>query len=499
MKKMKKLASIALALVMTLALALPAFAQTVGEESEETPATITITNASKGVTYKVYKVFGATVDKTQLDDNGKGIAYTFAGDLPAPLNTVFEKVPGTDYVVKKAGATDETILTAVKTYATSTTPINGADGTKNTDGGEMKFYVPYGYYVIKSDLSTTAQLTVDSTAPNASVVDKSSSDTPHFPDDPQGNDVGKTSDKDTVKIGDTVTYTVTFITANWVGEGANAKQVKSYTIEDTLPEFLSDVSVTSVKIKQAREADVTLSKTFENKKMEIEWVDSITGKSIYNNGAVIEIVYTARVNGTANVGTANTNTVKASWTFVGENTPGTPVEDHKDIFTYSFELVKHNSENRPLSGASFSLYASETAADAIPLVKVSENVYRLAKTEGTENVDAEDTRVTVVTTPADGKITIQGLATGSYWLAETAAPEGYNKLTTRQEVVIANTNKTTTFDEATSTWSGDHVLNNTGAELPSTGGIGTTIFTVVGGLLMVGAAVLFITKKRSAT
>ena len=101
------------------------------------------------------------------------------------------------------------------------------------------------------------------------------------------------------------------------------------------------------------------------------------------------------------------------------------------------------------------------------------------------------TSATIVTTDENGFADFQGLADGTYNLIETEAPAGYNKLTGSVEIVVSAAD-----DAHVVSYIGD-VQNNIGAELPSTGGMGTTIFTVVGGALMVGAAVLFITKKRS--
>ena len=98
-----------------------------------------------------------------------------------------------------------------------------------------------------------------------------------------------------------------------------------------------------------------------------------------------------------------------------------------------------------------------------------------------------------------GKATVEGLdANTSYWLQETKAPAGYNILAKRVEVKIEEANLTTTMDG--DVWEtgdgGVQITNQTGTELPETGGMGTTLFYVVGGLLVVGAAVLLITRRR---
>ena len=104
--------------------------------------------------------------------------------------------------------------------------------------------------------------------------------------------------------------------------------------------------------------------------------------------------------------------------------------------------------------------------------------------------------VTEITTDATGKFTIKGLDADTYYLTETAAPAGYNKLAGPVTIVIGENGVVNGTTEAPQGVDEVKVLNQSGAELPSTGGIGTTIFYVLGGVLVVGAAVLLVTKKR---
>ena len=122
----------------------------------------------------------------------------------------------------------------------------------------------------------------------------------------------------------------------------------------------------------------------------------------------------------------------------------------------------------------------------IALVAEGNNVYRVATADDTNTV-------TEIETDATGKFTIKGLDSDIYYLTETAAPAGYNKLAGPITIVIGEDGKTsvdnTVVDEV-------KVLNQAGSELPETGGMGTTIFYVLGSILVLGAAVLLITKKR---
>lgn len=164
--------------------------------------------------------------------------------------------------------------------------------------------------------------------------------------------------------------------------------------------------------------------------------------------------------------------------------------DKTETFTYQFDLVKTKTDKTVLDGAEFKLYDAKTGGNEIALIDESNGVYRVA----TAAEKAAEGFVSA--TIKAGKVTIKGLDSGTYYLEETKAPAGYNVLAERVEVKIDHANLTATVEGDTYVSGGVQVINQTGAELPSTGGIGTTIFYVVGGLLVVAAGVLLVTRKR---
>ena len=493
---MKKIIALIMALALVMGLAITASAQTVDAEAGG-KATITITNASRGETYSVYKVFGATVTGAA---EGGSIAYT--GDVPESLSNYFvEDTAGN--ISRKADVTDAAILGALKTWATTAAAVTSA---KCTDGSALVFTgLEYGYYVVLSsqgkegDAAHGAAITVTSTNPTATIVDKNST-TPA--------NLTKTIDDDDVNFGDTVTYTVTFKTSNYDGAGTAAKKITNYTIKDTLPEFLTDVTVTSIKV-DAQELDVQQFNS-ENK-IDIAWVDA-TGASLYNNGATVTITYTAKITEKAAIaGEGNENQVTLTWTKENDTDLGGGDGDFvktAKTFTYALALKKVNQSGANLAGATFQFpfYVKKTTD--------TDGAYIYAGTT------TGDGLTNTITTPASGEIVIKGVASGTYNVTETAAPTGYNKLTGVVAIEVATTDATTTnvtkyldangnvvetgTDNATEvTYTNNAlaasvqiVVNKTGSALPSTGGIGTTLFYVIGGLLMTGAAVLLITKKR---
>ena len=492
MKHARKLASLLLALVMVFALATTAFAQDVTVTGGT--GSITISNAAKGETYAIYKLFEATVNA-----DGSSIAYT--GTIPASLSTYFT-ADKNGYISATADATDgenmsEGLKAALKTWTATAT----AAKTAESDGSALNFKeLAYGYYVV-----TTTQgdmlISVDSTMPNATIVDKNSS-TP--------KDLTKAASSENVCIGDTVTYTVSFKTSNYYGAGKEAKEIVSYTIEDTLPAFLTDVTVTSISVNNDAIQDQTgATPQFDsNKKIVIDWYDEVNKQFLYDNGATVTITYTAKVTDKAIIdGNGNTNDVTLKWTTKGSDQPvPSEIKEKETIYTYAIALKKVNDKGQALPGAIFEFpFYVKSTADA-------DGAYIYAGTEAGENLTKQ------ITTPADGVIIVKGVKTDSYTITEFKAPDGYNKLADPVTVTAVRTGSTTTSKTVYLDENGKEtnettaievkvenndiaatavvVVNKAGTELPSTGGMGTTLFYVLGAVLVVGAGVLLITKKR---
>jgi len=516
MKTMRKVFALIMALSMVMALVVTANAAGNG--------TITITNAAKGETYKIYKLFDATYAKNAegdvvTDTNGKPIT-AYYGTIPTgefsltegegdeattvkyKLTDYFEyyKTSENDkagnYIQLRNGVNEADLFKALKAWANKQ---GSPSGSQVANGSALTFSeLDYGYYVITSTLGTGASITVDSANPSADVIDKN-------PTTPI-NDLKKETSEDqkSVKIGDTVNYTVSFGTANYsTDENGNSTAITKYTIEDNFAGgSLTNITVTSITIGGDDYKIDGKTPQFDNGKIEITWatpnVDNdgtITSyNSLYASGAVIEISYSATVSAADENGEIK-NTVTVT-TDAGDTGTKTNI-----VKTYKIDLQKYKdsiNEANKLDGAEFELYGSKDGNDKIAVTAVY-------KTGSTTEIDyyrpvLEGETAMVIKA---GTATIKGLdGDVSYYLEETKAPDGYNKLTSRQEVKMYTENKSDeTDDAATVKISADqtaNVVNNAGAELPSTGGIGTTIFTVVGATLMVGAAVLFVTKKRSA-
>lgn len=498
MRKMKKLLCAVLTSAMVLAMAAPSFAQNVSGNGADS-ASITVKNASKGIDYSVYKLFDATVTGT----DGGSIAYT--GTIPATLTNYFSE-DSVGNISVKDGIDQEVLFTALKTWAETE---GTAVATATSDGSELTFdHLDYGYYVVTT--TQGAAITVNSTNPEADIYDKNST--------VPGNNVNKDANNTDVSIGDTVTYTVTFGTANYDGEGADAEKILSYTIHDTLPEgFLSNVVVDSIKIGGADYKVNDAVPQFNNNEITIPWVADVTNAnsdSLYNNGATIEIVYHATVNATAGIdGTGNANTVTVTWAKGDGTTGGDPDinTSTETIYTYALAIQKVDANGNPLAGAEFSI--AGITVDADPANE--------ATMDGDYTVTASGDNLNTGALKCDnnGVLIIRGVKNQNYIVTETTAPNGYNKLEGTITVPVTKTGETTTTttkyidesgnitDEVTNTevtyTNNDlaatvaFVVNQTGAMLPSTGGIGTTIFYAAGIILMAGAVFFVVRRKRA--
>ena len=302
-----------------------------------------------------------------------------------------------------------------------------------------------------------------------------------------------------------------------------------YIFHDTLSAGLTAPAQAEVQVYlsadaslDASDADVTssFSVTVSNQEITVGCNDlkSVTG---IGQASYVIVAYSATLNSSASIGsTGNPNTVKLEYSNKPDqsgsgdtdNTGKTP-EDKVLVFTYELDVTKVDGQdaNQKLPEAEFVLLNS----DKTKVAKVANGKF----VEWVAVPDAADGKITYpegtkLTSGTDGKFVIAGLDDGTYYLKETKAPTGYNMLEKDIKIVItavlntaedqaALTSLTITVDNGTAT-SGDvgtgivatDVKNNKGATLPETGGIGTTIFYVLGSVLLVGAAVLLITKKR---
>ena len=505
MKRVKKLLTMVMALAMVISMSMTAFAQD-ANTGNGGKGTITVNNASKGVTYTLYKVFDASVGV-----NGE-IVYT-KDDLAA--NDYFEKNASGNIVAKADAYEGDPAENRLSAGAIAWIKKNGTEvKSVESDGTALKFTgLEYGYYYITSSLKDDGgAITVTSTNPSATVIDKNSEKPGWTPDEGEnkgGKSIvladGKTVDVNDMNIGDTATFQLSINTSNYV----NGKQIREYVVEDNIPDGFTFESIESVQVNGE---DAEYTATNGSFPISVSWYGTNADgdlASIYPANAKLVITYKAKLNDQAVIdGAGNVNTAKFGWNYTDDPTTDVPTmptnpdqlstEEKTTTYTYAIALKKVNEKGQTLTGAKFSVPFAVTGTAGEYTVT------------GTGNTEVE--------CDANGVVVIKGVKAGKYSITETTAPDGYNKLTTPFDVEAVKTGATTTnttvyLDEngtvtATETntkvtYTNENlaasvkvVVNKAGSLLPSTGGMGTTIFTVTGAILMLIAAVIFVTRRR---
>ena len=505
MKHIKKLASLLLVLVMVFALATTAFA-------EETTYSITINNSAKDHTYEAYQIFTGDLSGTTLSNIvwGSGVSeagQTALGDAAAKAETL------------KTEADAKAFAKAVAPYLTT------AAGSANTvtDGKYVISGLAAGYYLVKDQ---DGSLTGDNDSYTEYIIQvvgnvtaTPKSDVPEVQkkvkDINDSTDTTKTDWQDSADydIGDSIPFQLKATLADNVSSYTTYKVV----FHDTLSKGLTYNNDAKVYIDGTETNGFTVTATVNADGTTTLTVSCDDVKALgAGNSSVITVEYTAKLNENAVLGSAgNPNEVYLEYSNnpnkseKGNNETGETPKDVVIVFTYKTIINKVDSENKPLTGAAFKLEklikGKDGAADTWTTVKEF-------------TVDETTT-----------SFTFSGLDDGQYKLTETKTPVGYNTIdpiyfvieathdetadaptlkTLNAYLTDANGNKQTEMKDGESVnidlgtvdlTAGSittTVVNKSGSELPSTGGIGTTIFYVLGGVLVLAAVVLLVTNKR---
>ena len=212
---------------------------------------------------------------------------------------------------------------------------------------------------------------------------------------------------------------------------------------------------------------------------------------------VIVISYAATLNENAKVGIeGNPNSSKLSYGDSSTTDKNVTPSSETKTYTWDMEVLKYanGDESKVLKDAQFVLLNS--SKDKVATVVNGKFASWVAVPDAAEDGTITWPTNTVLTTGEDGKIVINGLDADTYYLREVKAPDGYNKLATDVEVKISGATEGED-GQLTYTTVVAKVNNQSGTELPSTGGIGTTIFYVIGAALVIGAIVILVAKKRA--
>lgn len=491
MKHVRKSLALLLALILVLALGGTAFA---AQEGTLTGGSITINDAVPGQTYEAYQILYLESYSHTTDEKGNITAtgaYAYkansAWETWLRTQTTYVSYDAQGYVTWVENADAAAFAKLAQVEAAKMT----ADATAlapTADEGKTYSTVSFtglklGYYLVDTTLGTLCSL--DTTNPNVVMEEKNEVPTNEKlveEDSKVGTEGawGKTNDAD---IGQTVNFK-SVITAQAGAE--------NYVFHDKMSTGLTYTGVTGITLNDTTvdAANYTVTApAADGDTFDVTFTQAFCDTLKANDKIVVS--YTATLNENAVIaGEGNPNTSKVSYGD-SSNTKYTPDSQTK-TYTWDVDVLKYtmNGETETaLAGATFTLSKNADGSSPIALVSKGNNVYRVAKT-------GETGTVTEITTDATGKFTIQGLDADTYYLTETKAPAGYNKLAAPVTIVIGENGVVNGTTEAPQGVNEVKVLNQTGTELPSTGGMGTTLFYVLGSVLVVGAVVLLVTRKR---
>ena len=502
MKLIKKIAAIMFAFMMVFSLSTNAKAES-GSQDADTKGTITIDNAIEGQDYKIYKIFD--LESYSYDAEPKDGAYSYK--ITEQWKKFFSNGAGKDYatfdnatgyVTWKGENTDaraaelaKAAIAYAKDTTNSVTAVNvdqaNISKTPNTNGTITLTYsnLDLGYYLVDSSVGALCGLNTT----NSKVNIKEKNGQPTVTKKILENNQEK--DSNTASVGDVITYQMHVV-------------IPAGTEKCTLHDEMTGLAFNGNKFDENSKIYLYDGDTTFKEGDHYNFNPTANGFTVEftekylkstNTERHVMISYNAILTKGAEMGNSGTPNTNDAWLTYGDNNT---ISSHSKTKTYTFEfpVFKYtgNLENNPtaLSGAEFKLYSDSTCQTEIKLAQTgTKNNYRKFITGDTEANIVTDTT---------GTFKISGLAEGTYYLKETKAPDGYNKLKGPIAVklergadgaqfmsIYQDGNKTDTIN----------IQNNTGSLLPSTGGMGTTLIYLVGGALVLGSGFVLANKKRA--
>ena len=497
MRQMKKAMSMMLALLLVFTMSMPVFA---AEEIEG--GSITINGVSATSTYEVYQL----LELESYNTTSGAYSYTVNADwddfFTDGEGANYFTIDAQGYATWKAAEDDETVAEFAK-KALAWAQANGVEPVQSSEN-EGEFVITgntgvfsdleLGYYLVDSTVGALCGLTT--TNPNASINAKNG--TPTLDKQVKEDSTNQYGGTNTADVGQIVEFRTTidvhagaqnYVLHDNMSAGLTFQQVDK--IEHVVPG--SDTHGVDTDLYEVVTEGLHEGCTFE-----VRFSEELC-EDLETNDKLI-VYYSAMLNRNAII--AEDGNPNETWLDFGEGNSTT--HDSTQTFTFGFDIIKTDGQNGLLDGAEFKIYDAATGGNEIGVVVLMEAddetpdlddegniVYRRARP------DEQEAGLTVPIVVENGKVRVVGFDNGTYYLEETATPDGYNKLPARQKFIIADGNLDSIFNgNIYSTGSGVHVVNKSGTMLPETGGMGTVMFITFGTLVALGTGVLLVTKKR---
>lgn len=509
MKRVKRVLALLAAFALVLAMAVPAFADGATHQ-------LKVNASGENHTYQVYQIFTGEMSTNKA---GAKVLSNIKWGKNGTGKTGEAVEQDTLTALESATSSDTQKLAVIKSYVNWNTDVFATLNFANHYAAN----VPAGYYLVKDKDNTLNEkdeayttflvnvvgenvtLTPKSAKPSVDkFVQDEAADRDIHSDDGEG--WGKTADH---AINESFKFKLTATLPQDVAFGAYSTYKVQFT--DTMSAGVTFESIDSVKVDGQNvtgyECTATAGQAGGEWTLTINDIKSISGVNL-NDGAEIVVVYNAHLNEKAYVNhedgaTTNENKVYLKYSnnpnASGSEELGKTPEENVWVFTYRVNNTKVTGKNDyvPLAGAGFRLYRDDKCSQEIDLIyDETLSAYRPTK-------DGEKSEE-MISAKGTGIFNIVGLDAGVYHMRETTTPTGYNTCNDVTIVINARHQKTESGgNNVTFTKSGENastlkniIINNAGTTLPSTGGMGTTVFYVVGGGLMAVAVVLLVTKKR---
>lgn len=514
MKHTKKIFALLLVVIMVMAVGFTAVGAV--DAGEGGDGSITVNHAVGNTKYAIYRMLDLEVDNT---NNVKAYKYTVNSDWTAFFSeggagsnyvNIDEKGVVTWKITESDAEAVSALATAAKAFAKNENNSIGeiASATAPEDATSVEFTgLNLGYYLLISTLNEGSVASIDTTNPNAQIDEKNASSS-NEKQVKEGDTWGKEND---AAIGDTVEFRSTINVVDL--------EPKNYVFHDTMSAGLEfDPSSVKVEVNGNVIQDgytLTTTELTDDCTFEIAIADATI-----KNGDRVVIYYNATITKDAVINTAIPNKSKITYTNKVGETKDTP-ESKTDTYVWELNIYKYTEqttdENKKievaLEGVGFKLYKTENN------VTKYAKVIKVTDADGTDAdgkfkfagwVDTE-AEATELFTDVNGKISVVGIDSGKYFLKETTTPPGYNELKSDIEVLVSqgtdgkNTYTATmsykNVGESDDNYQGNiertvKVLNTTGTELPSTGGVGTMLFILLGALAVIGTGLFLVVNKR---